>query len=77
MIYAYGSVDEKFGVWIEAMPKSHQRRKERLSRFKLKQAFLIDSDAEIFMYFIQCIIFGSWKVRCLNRDLRRTNIRET
>ena len=26
------------------------RRKERLSRSKLKQAFLIDSDAELFMY---------------------------
>ena len=31
------------------------RRKERLSRSKLKQALLIDSDAEIFMYLIQCI----------------------
>ena len=28
------------------------RRKERLSRSKLKQAFLIDSDAEHFMYLI-------------------------
>ena len=35
------------------------RRKERLSRSKLKQAFLIDSDAEIFMYLIQCISIGS------------------
>ena len=35
------------------------RRKERLSRSKLKQAFLIDSDAELFMYLIQCIRFGS------------------
>ena len=26
------------------------RRKERLSRSKLKQAFLTDSDAELFMY---------------------------
>ena len=43
------------------------RRKERLSRSKLKQAFLIDSDAELFMYLIQCIRFGSWKVRRLNR----------
>ena len=34
------------------------RRKERLSRSKLKQAFLIDSDAELFMYLIQCIRFG-------------------
>ena len=42
------------------------RRKERLSRSKLKQAFLIDSDAELFMYLlIQCIgsaheKFGVW-----------------
>ena len=28
------------------------RRKERLSRSTLKQAFLIDSDAELFMYLI-------------------------
>ena len=31
---------------------------ERLSRSKLKQAFLIHSDAELFMYLIQCIMFG-------------------
>ena len=43
------------------------RRKERLSRSKLKQAFLIDSDAELFMYLILCIRFGSWKVRRLNQ----------
>ena len=43
------------------------RRKERLSRSKLKQAFLIDSDAELFMYLIQCIRFGLWKVRRLHR----------
>ena len=35
------------------------RRKERLSRSKLKQAFLIDSAAELFMNLIQCIRFGS------------------
>ena len=35
------------------------KRKERLSRSKLKQAFLVDSDAERFMYLIQCIRFGS------------------
>ena len=28
------------------------KRKERLSLSKLKQAFLIDSDAELFMYLI-------------------------
>ena len=34
-------------------------RKERLSRSKLKEAFLFDSDAELYMYLIQCIRFGS------------------
>ena len=43
------------------------RLKERLSRSKLKQAFLIDSGVELFMYLIQCIRFGSLKVRRLNR----------
>ena len=44
------------------------RRKERLSRSKLKQAFPVsDSDDELFTYLIQCIRFGSWKVRRLNR----------
>ena len=46
------------------------RRKERLSISKLKQAFPIDSDAELFLYLIQCIRFGSWKVRRLNRALQ-------
>ena len=45
------------------------RRKERVSRSKLKQAFLIDSDAELFVYLIQCIRFGSRKVRRLNQAL--------
>ena len=44
------------------------RRKERLSRSKLKQAFLIDSAAKRFIL-IQCIRFGSRKVRRLNRAL--------
>ena len=35
------------------------RRKERLSRSKLKEAFQIDSDAELFMYLIHYIRFGS------------------
>ena len=35
------------------------RRKEQLSRSKLKQAFLIDSDAELFMNLTPCIRFGS------------------
>ena len=52
------------------------RRKERLSRSKLKQAFLIDSDAELFMYLIQCIRFGSWKVRRLNRALMTSSFEE-
>ena len=37
------------------------RRKERLSSSKLKQAFLIDSDAELFMNLIQRMRFSSWK----------------
>ena len=45
------------------------RRKERMSRSKLKQAFLTDPDAERFKYFIQCIRFGWWKVRRLNQAL--------
>ena len=35
------------------------KRKERLSRSKLKQAFLSDSDDELLMYIIECIGFGS------------------
>ena len=45
------------------------RQKEQLSLSKLKQAFLINSDAELIMYLIQCIRFGSWKVRRLSRAL--------
>ena len=45
------------------------RRKERLSRSKLKEPFLIDSDAELFMYLIQGIRSGSRKDRHLNRAL--------
>ena len=62
IINALGSVHEKFGVWIKAVPSlskgeipGRARRKERRSRSKLKLALLIDSDAEIFMYLIQCI----------------------
>ena len=57
IINALGSVHEKFGVRIKAVPSRSKgeiagraRRKERLSRSKLKQALLTDSDAEIFMY---------------------------
>ena len=57
IINALGSVHEKFGVLIKAVPSRSKgeipgraRRKERLSRSKLKQALLTDSDAEIFMY---------------------------
>ena len=54
-MYALALVHEKLGVWIKAVPKSlkveipgRAGRKERLSRSKLKQAFLVDSDAELF-----------------------------
>ena len=33
---------------------SRARREEQLSATKLKQVFLIDSDAELSMYLIQC-----------------------
>ena len=46
------------------------RRKERLSCSKLNQVFLIDSEAELFIYLIQCIRLGSWKVWRLNRALQ-------
>ena len=52
IIYAIGSVHEKFSVWIKASKgeaPGRARWKERLSRSKLKQAFLIDSDTELFM----------------------------
>ena len=45
------------------------RRKQRLSRSKLKQVLLINSDAKLSMYLLQCIRFGSWKVRGLNGAL--------
>ena len=35
------------------------RREERLGRSKFKEPFLIDSDTELFMYFIRGIRFGS------------------
>ena len=61
MIYALGSVHEKFGD-SESKPFENRskgvipgraRRKEQLSHSKLKQAFLIDSDSKLFMYLIQ------------------------
>ena len=38
---------------------SQARQEEQLSYPKLKELFLIDSDAELFMYLIQGIRFGS------------------
>ena len=64
IIYALGSVDGKFSIWIKVIPKSikilgRARREEWLSRSKLKRAFLIDSDADCFMYLIPCTSLGS------------------
>ena len=59
IIYAFGLVYEKFCFWIKGNILGHARQKDRLSRSKLKQVFLIDSDAKLFMYLIQCIRFGS------------------
>ena len=65
IIYALGSVHEKFGVWIKAVLKSLQKREfpagpgeKNCWTVKLKQAFLTDSDAELFTYLIQCIRFS-------------------
>ena len=71
IIYAFGSVHEKLGVSESKTFQSpsickisgRARQKQRLNRSKLKQAFLSDSDAELFLYLRQCIRFGSWKVR--------------
>ena len=38
------------------------RRKERLSRFNLKQAFLIDLDAELFMYLIPNVLSSAQRL---------------
>ena len=38
------------------------RRKERLSRFKLKQAFLIDLEAELFMYLIPNVLSSAQRL---------------
>ena len=57
IIYALGS--KPFQSRSKGEIPGRARRKERLSRSKLKQAFLIDSDAELFMNLIPCIRFGS------------------
>ena len=36
---------------------------------RIKQAFLIDSDVDLFMYLTQCIRFGSWKLQRLTQAL--------
>ena len=59
------------------------RRKQRLSRSKLKQAFLIDSDAELFMYLIQCILgsahekFGVWNGPNRNVTITGSSLKRT
>ena len=65
IIYAFGSVNEcsaseskLFQSRSKGVIPGWASRKERLSRSKLKQAFLIDSDVELFTYLIQCIRFG-------------------
>ena len=77
IIYALGSGYESLASKVKPFQSRFKvetlgwdRREERLSRSILKQAFLIDSDAELFMYLFQCtcIRFSSRKVRRLNRD---------
>ena len=66
IIYALGSVHEKFGVWIKAVPKSIESRNSRPGQGG-RTAVLTDSDAQLFIYLIQCIRLGLWSVRLLNR----------
>ena len=67
IIYALESVQEKFGVWIKAVPNVAPKAKFPAGKAKrTAEPFQIDSDAELFMFLIQCIRFGSWKVRRLN-----------
>ena len=50
-------------------PSSAWPRHSAACRAQEGRPFLIDSDAELFMYLIQDIKFGSWKDRRLNRAL--------
>ena len=65
----YNNLCNRFGTWkksaSESMPfqsrnSRRARREERLTHSKLKQAFIIDSDADLFMYLMQCTRFGLW-----------------
>ena len=67
IIYASGSVHKKVRRLNQSRSKVAPKAKfpaglgetERLSHSKLKQAFLIDLDAELFKKLIQCIRLGS------------------
>ena len=58
-MFALGSAHEKFGVWIKSVQRCSKRRNSRPSHtrimpepFNLKWPFLIDLDAELFVYFV-------------------------
>ena len=53
------SIKRRSKVDPKAEFSGQARWKERLSYSKLKHKFLINLDAELFMYLIQCIRFGS------------------
>ena len=63
IIYALGSAHEKNRLLHQCRSKVEiplrARLEVRLTRSKLKQAFIIDSDADLFMYLMQCTRFGS------------------
>ena len=60
IIYALGSSESKpFQSRSKGEILGQARKKERLSRSELNQAFLTDSDAELFIYLIQFVRFGS------------------
>ena len=78
----YNNLCIRFGTWtVQRLNQSHTKVDQKLKFLaelgrkngwavpNWKQAFLIDSDAKLFMYLIQCIKFSSWKVQRLNWTL--------
>ena len=72
-MYAFGSVQLKYGVWIKAGLQPFFSAEPGginwLSRSKLNQPFRVDSDAVLHMNLIRCIWFGSAEVRRLKWTL--------
>ena len=78
----YNNLCIRFGTWtVQRLNRSHTKVDQKLKFLaelgrkngwavpNWKQAFLIDSDAKLFMYLIQCIKFSLWKFQRLNWTL--------